>query len=96
MTATIGLDTVVCQRADALCSAIDDEIVLMSIERGKYYGLSKVGSDIWRRLTQPISAGNLCAALAGEYTGDRAVIEHDTIAMLEQLAERDLVESVAA
>jgi len=92
MAVTIGLETVVRQKPDALWSTVGDEVVLMNVERGKYYGLGEIGSDIWRRVRGPISVGDLSAALSGEYSGDAVVIERDTIALIEQLAQRNLVE----
>ena len=92
MAATIGLKTLVRQKPDALWSAVGDEVVLMNLERGKYYGLGEIGSDIWRRVSCPVSVGDLAAALSLEYSGDPDVIERDTMVLLEQLAQRNLLE----
>jgi hypothetical protein len=38
----------------------------------------------------------LCTALAGVYDGDRATIERETIALLQQMASQQLIEQTAA
>ncbi|HYH21262.1 MAG TPA: PqqD family peptide modification chaperone [Azospirillum sp.] len=78
--------------ADVLSAEVDGEAVLMSIEKGFYFGLDDIGSDVWRRLEEPVGVAALAAALAEDYDGDPAVIEHDVIALLTDMAANGLVE----
>ena len=87
----ITLRTIVQRRLDALGADVGGEVVLMSVERGKYYGLDEIGSNIWRRIEQPVDVASLCAALQAEYDADAAALEHDVIALLERLADQGLV-----
>jgi hypothetical protein len=79
---------------DTLAAEVGGEVVVMSLEQGKYYGFDEVGSDVWRRIEQPIVVSQLCAALALEYDADPDVIERDTIVLLEKLADQSLLETV--
>lgn len=88
----ITSQTIVQRRRDALAADVGGELVLMSVEHGKYYGLDDVGSNIWRRIEEPIEVGQLCDALTREYAGDPTAIEHDVMALLEKFASQDLLE----
>ena len=49
----IGPDTIVCWSGAPVATAVNDEIVLMNLERDRCYGLGATGSDLWRRLEKP-------------------------------------------
>ena len=89
---TLTTDSMLCRCTEPLAAEVDGEMVLMSIERGNYYGLDSIGSDIWHRLEQPVRVSDLVAALATDYDGDASVIECDVLALLTKLLENGLVE----
>ena len=82
--------------AKVLEAEIDGEVVLMNSVSGSYCGLDDIGAEVWRQLAQPAAVGELCTALAGVYDGDRATIERETIALLQQIASQQLIEQTAA
>lgn len=85
-------DTTMISRSPAVLTAeVDGEIVMMSIERGRYFGLDDIGSDIWKRLDTPCSFTELVDRLAGDYAADRATIAADVRALLGRMAEQDVV-----
>jgi hypothetical protein len=45
----------------------NEEIVMMSLDRGTYVGLNQIGGRIWQLLETPHDVEGLCAALAAEY-----------------------------
>jgi len=73
---------------------VDGEVVMMSVEQGLYYGLDDIGSDIWRRLEQPVEVGVLLDALSESYDADRSTIERDTLKLLDQLLQQRVIEVV--
>ena len=76
---------------EIIATEVDGELVLMSIEDGKYFGLDAIGSEIWRRLEVPKSVEALCGELKAHFEGDAATIERDTMAFLDQLSDSGLV-----
>jgi len=76
---------------DIVASEVDGELVLVSVQDGKYYGLDPVGSEIWRQLEQPRTVTALTAALQQHFDGDAATIERETVAFIDQLAAQALV-----
>lgn len=54
-------DKTMLQRSfDIINANIDDEMVLMSIDEGKYYGANKVARKLWELLENPLSFAELC------------------------------------
>lgn len=74
-----------------IATDVDGEIVLISIEDGKYFGLDTIGSEIWRRLEEPKRVDALTAELQAYFDGDPATIERETLEFLDKLAVQKLV-----
>lgn len=83
--------TVISRSPSVLAAEVDSEIVMMSIEHGRYFGLDDIGSDIWKRIEQPCSFATLIEALTADYDADRDTIAKDVTALLTQMAEQDVV-----
>lgn len=73
-------------------SEIDGEVVLMNIDKGRYYVFSEVEIDIWRHIEDGIDFRSLCDRLARVYNAEISVIEADVRGFLGDLAEQDLIE----
>ena len=91
MSVSLSLKSLVQWSGDPISAAVDEEIVILSVERGTYYGLDDIGSEIWQRLETPVRVDSLCDALAKKYEGDRATSERDVLQLLESLAADGLI-----
>ncbi len=89
---SITTESVVHQIEDIVASDIDDEKVMMSIEKGRYYSLDPVGSRVWELLDKPIRVSDLIAALLLKYDVDRETCERDVLAFLEELREDGILQ----
>ncbi len=79
-------------RSSALkVATLQDEIVMMHVETGRYYNLDEIGSDIWRRLESPRTFGDLVNLLVVDYDAERAVIAEDVRKLLSIMAEYEVV-----
>jgi hypothetical protein len=74
-------------------AAIDDEVVILSIEQGTCYGLNRVGSRIWNLIATPARVDDLCATLLAEYRVDPSACEGQVLDLLEELRAQGLVET---
>ncbi len=83
--------TMISRSPAVLAAEVNGEIVMMSIERGRYFGLDDIGSDIWKRIEPPCSFGVLIDGLAAEYQADRATITNDVRQLLGRMAGQDVV-----
>lgn len=90
----ITLASTVRRSESSLSAGIDDELVLMSIEQGNYYGLDAIGADIWQRLEKQVRVSELCDTLGMEYDADAGTIRRDVLALLQRLAAEGLLDVV--
>jgi len=73
-------------------SEMDGEIVMMSMETGKYYCLNPVASRIWQLLEEPITLSELVDKLLKEYEVERAVCLTEIEDILDKLDAEGLLE----
>lgn len=93
-TGQIGDATMISRSPSVVTAEVDGEIVMMSIEQGRYFGLDDIGSDIWKRIEPPCSFATLVDGLAAAYEADRATIATDVQNLLGRMVEQDVVRLV--
>lgn len=74
-----------------LTTEMDGETIMMDPEKGLYFGLDPIGTDIWRRLAAPVLVADLIAALARDYQTPAADVERDVLILLSHMAEHGMV-----
>jgi len=89
---TIAADRLVVQSQMPMAASVDNEVVLLNVAAGTYYGFSELGLEVWYRIAAPTNVGHLCAELAAEFDADMETITRDVLAFLSQLAEYRLIE----
>ena len=92
----IDIQTRVVQVKDVLSSAIDDDLVLMSIESDKYYGFDAISRRIWELVSEPSALTDVCEQLLTEYNVDRDTCQDEVLAFVQQLLDENLVQVVEA
>jgi hypothetical protein len=83
--------TIVSRSPSVLTAEVDGEIVMMSVERGRYFGLDNIGSDIWKRIEPTCPFATLIEGLVTDYEANRATIVADVQALLGRMMEQDIV-----
>jgi hypothetical protein len=89
---SVTLKTVVSQSTDIVASDIDDEKVMMSIEKGQYYGLDPIATCVWNLMEKPVTVSDLIDALLLEFDVDRETCERDVLAFLEEIKEDGILQ----
>jgi hypothetical protein len=92
MKKEISLESIVNWAEDIIASDIDDEKVMMCIEKGKYYKLDPVGRGIWDLIETPIKVSDLVKALLAKYDVDKETCERDVLGFLEELYEGGILQ----
>jgi hypothetical protein len=92
----MGRNSIVCWSAEAVATEVNDEIVLMNLERDRCYGLGNTGSDIWRRLREPVQVSVLIDQLRMDYDSPPGQIEADVLRTLNEFAVEGLIQVSAA
>lgn len=78
--------------SEVLSSKIDEEVVLMSIEAGFYFGLETVGSRIWELLSEkPATFDELVTLLMDEYEVDEETCRADVQSFIEDMYSKKLI-----
>lgn len=79
------------QNKEIMQSKIGEDVVMLDIDTGFYFGLDAVGSTIWSHLSHPISFEELISCLMSKYDIDRETCETETILFLNQLLEKKII-----
>jgi hypothetical protein len=90
----ISAECVVVQDSEPIATTVDDEVVMLSVRAGAYFGLNGVGSEIWNMLREPQRVGDMCAALSSLYDVDEQILARDVACFLQALVERGLARIV--
>jgi hypothetical protein len=86
--------TVLVAARGQVSTELEGEAVILSLADGVYYGLDGVGAMVWERLREPTRVAALVDAVTSAFPVDRETAERDLLALLAELAERGLVETV--
>lgn len=77
-----------------ISSKIEDEVVMVDVELGKYFTLNSVASSIWEIVTSPMTTDEIVEELMHEYDIDKATCTSETKTFLDELVKLGLVEKV--
>lgn len=82
------------RKQDVIAAGLHDEMVMMDIEKGKYFTLNPVGTVIWNLLETPYSLEDLVERLMEEFEVDLAQCRQETEDYLQNLLKAGLVEKI--
>jgi tRNA(Ile)-lysidine synthase TilS/MesJ len=58
-------------------TAVDDEVVIVSLDEGKFFSLKDTGLAIWSKIDGSRNRAQILAELAAEYDAPHEVLAHD-------------------
>lgn len=73
------------------CCDLSEEVVILDLSSGVYFGLEGVGSVMWHLIQEPKTVSQVVDRLLSEYDISRAECEAKTIGFLEELAKLGLI-----
>ena len=74
-----------------LTQDIEDELILLNMETGRYFGLQGTGNRVWQLLAALGDTDQVLAALQDEYDADETTLRQDIDELIERLIEANLV-----
>ncbi len=86
--------TVVSVSKDYVYCKVEDEMVLLGMEDGIYYGLNPVGAFIWDQIKEPKTIDDIRDAILSEYEVEKNECERDLYELLSELVAKGLVEVI--
>lgn len=87
----IELESIVRRLEDHISAEVNDELVVLSVEHGKYFGFDDIAQTIWERIQTPISVNMLCKDLAEQFDGDSEIIRKDVLDFLNKLYAEGII-----
>ncbi len=87
----ITKETIIQRKNEILTSDLDGEKVMMSIQRGEYYGLGKTGTFIWDHIDEPIKISDLIHLICSKYDVDKDHCFKDILPFINDLIEKELI-----
>ena len=80
----------------ALAAGVDDELILLNSDSGRFFSLDDIGHCVWEFLDQPRSFDQVCDHVQGAYEVDRITCQNALAKLLGQMRDADLVEPLAS
>jgi len=80
-------------KSDIVGRNVDNEAVLVLPQEGQVKVLNQVGARIWELLNGKRTVGEIAAILSQEYAVSQAIAENDTLEFLNDLWEKNMLET---
>jgi hypothetical protein len=79
---------------NVVSETIDGETVIVSLLRGTYYSLDRVGADVWNLIEREFSVVKIVMAITQQFNGDPELIESSVKTLIAQLGAEELISPV--
>jgi hypothetical protein len=89
---SLSLDSVAVASSELVSANLDGEVIILGFRSGSYYSLNQVGVFVWDLLKEPRKASEIRDAIFAEYDVELPQCETDLLALLEELADRQLID----
>jgi hypothetical protein len=81
----LSLNSVVQRDPSVIAAAAGEDVVMVNVDKGEYYGVSDVAREIWDAIEAPRKVTDLIESLVANYDVDRSLCEKETLLFLEEL-----------
>ena len=90
----LAQQTLVVRNPDLVAAPVGDELVMFSVELGKYYALNEGAAAVWQGIEQPVTVEQLCAALQERFDVSPEECRRGVFGYLEELEAKGLIRVV--
>lgn len=91
---TIDKNTIIMRRSNMVFSDIENEIVMMSLDNGEYYGLNRTASEIWNIIEQPLSISDICNKLILKFDVSYSECLHSVINLTGKFIDKKIIKII--
>ncbi len=93
MSNSISRDSVIVVTDQHVASDfLDDEVVLLDVHKGTYYGFDPIGAQVWKLIQAPTPVAKVVGALLEAYDVEEQQCFDDVSELLEKMRTHDLIE----
>lgn len=85
-------NSIIVAAKEQISSDLGGEAIILNLKTGVYHGLDAVGARIWNLLQEPRTVDDIRDTLLEEYEVEAERCECDLLALLQQLADSELIE----
>jgi hypothetical protein len=87
----VNLHSKVAIPEEVMTRRVGDETVILDLATGTYFGLDRVGADMWQLMGEGRTLAEVCDAMLARYETTRADLERDVLELAEKLRAQGLV-----
>jgi len=87
----VNLQSVISRNPEIIHSVMDDEVVMMSVDQGLFFGIDNIGSHIWELLETPKKVEEVIAELAKHYDVELELCTKDTLNFLNDMLLKKVI-----
>ena len=86
------MSTVVLDRDDLVQAPFGDELMMMDVEKGLYYGLNETATLIWQTLESPVTVAEICRRLENVFEVTPEACQAEVFRFLNLLDQKGVLE----
>ena len=84
--------TIVKQSKDQASCCLNDEVAILNLQSGMYFGLDEVGAYIWQAVNEPRPLTEICTMVLDSFEIDPERCKIDVFDFITKLEKEGLVE----
>jgi hypothetical protein len=88
----LTLNSIIQRDPEVIAAEADQDLIMVSLASGSYYGVSDVAREIWDAIERPKRISDLVDDLTARYHIDAASCEDQTLSFLEALLHEGLLQ----
>jgi hypothetical protein len=87
----LTLNSIVERDPDIIAAEADQDLIMVSVATGHYYGVSDVAREIWQAIEHPKKVSDLVDDLTAIYRVDSSTCQKQTVFFLQTLLDEGLL-----
>jgi hypothetical protein len=91
---TLDASTYVVRSSDSIAAIVGEELVMFSMDTGRYYGFNTIATVIWQHIEEPITVAALCAKLQHLFDVTTQQCDTEVLEFLQKLEQRNMLRIV--
>jgi hypothetical protein len=88
----LTLNSIIQRDPEVIAGEVDQDLIMVSIASGHYYGVSDVAREIWDAIERPKRVADLVNDLTATYNVDSSSCKEQTLSFLEALLGEGLLQ----
>jgi Coenzyme PQQ synthesis protein D (PqqD) len=88
----LTLNSIIQRDTEVMSSEADQDLIMVSIATGCYYGLSDVAREVWDAIESPKRVSDLVGGLTKSYNVNSSLCEEQTLSFLQTLLDEGLLQ----